>query len=235
MDLVLSALLSVLLGGLALTLAVAARRRDVAALVNTLVSLAIALVSLPLAVGLQLPPGGTVLTPELPIWVAVAGLLHSIGMLGPYDSIWWWDHLTHTVSAMFVAALLYAGLFVAVDTDASLALSRVGIAAATVAFTFVVGVFWELVELVARAVGDRYDIEPVLVHYGWRDTGLDLVFDLVGAVAVVALDLRVFVDLAARFPDATHALLGWTSGLVTVGSFVLALGLVATERWDGFR
>lgn len=225
-------LLAALVGGLAITLAVAVRRRDVAAVVNTLVSLAIALVSVPLAAGLQLPPSAAVLTPELPLWVAVAGLLHSIGMLGPYDSIWWWDHLTHTISAMFVAALLYAGLLVAVDADATLALSPVEIAVATVAYTFVVGVFWELIELVARAVGDRYDIEPVLVHYGWRDTGLDLVFDLVGAVAVVALDMRVFVDLAARFPEATHALLGWTSGLVTVGSLVLALGLVATERSD---
>jgi hypothetical protein len=22
---------------------------------------------------------------------------HAVGMLGPCDDIWWWDHLTHTV------------------------------------------------------------------------------------------------------------------------------------------
>jgi len=235
MTVLLRGLLALLLAGLTLTLLVAIRRRDVAATVNALVSLVIALLSLALAAGFGPSVGGSLVTPELPLWVADAGLLHSLGVIGPYESIWWWDHLTHTVSAMLVAALLYAGVIVSVTADPTVTLSLPVIAVVTVLYTFVVGVFWELVELVARAVGDRYDIEPVLVHYGWRDTGLDLVFDLVGAVAVVALDLRVFVDLAARFPDATHALLGWTSGLVTVGSFVLALGLVATERWDGLK
>lgn len=225
MDLMLLLLLTVLVGALALTLLVAVRRRDVSAAVNALVALAIALLSVPLAAGVQSPVEHPLLTPELPVWVTVAGFLHSLGMLGLYESIWWWDHLTHTVSTMLVAALVYAGLIVAVSTGAAPALSLAAVAGATVLFTFAVGVFWELVELVARAVGERYDIEPVLVHYGWRDTAFDLLFDLVGAVVVVVLDLRVFVDLASRAPDVTHTVVSVTGATVTVGSILLALGL----------
>jgi hypothetical protein len=221
-------LLVVLLGGLCLALAVSVRRRDVAAAVNVLASLAAVAVSLPLAIGVPLSGGGTVLAPALPLWIVTAGLLHSIGMLGPYESVWWWDHLTHTVSAALLAALSYAGVTVAADAGAIPPLSTAAVAAATIGFTLAAGVFWELVELVARALGERYDVEPVLVHYGWRDTGLDLVFDFVGAVAVVLLDLRVFVEPAARVPELTGTLLLWSTGVVLGGSALLALGLAVT-------
>ena len=223
MDYLLIVLLAVLLGALAFTLFVATRRRDLSAAVNALVSFAIALLSLPLAAGFQMPWGHPFLTPALPIWVTVAGLLHSVGMLGPYDTRWWWDHLTHTVSAMLVAALVYAGLIVAGASGATPPLSRATIAGATVIYTMAIGIFWELIELVARAVGERYDVEPMLVHYGWRDTALDLVFDLVGAVLVVALDLRIFVDLAAHAPTVTRLLVGLAGTVITVGSALMAL------------
>lgn len=216
-------LLAVLLGALVLALFVAVRRRNVAAAVNALVALAAALLPLPLATGLRLSGGSVVLAPELPLWVAAAGLLHSLGMLGLYESVWWWDHLTHTVSATLVAALLYAGVIVTAGTRAIPALSPAAVAAVTVGYTFAVGVFWELIELVARAVGERYDIEPVLVHYGWRDTAYDIGFDLTGAVLVVALDVRLFVELAARFPELTRTLLVWTGGVVAGGSMLMAL------------
>lgn len=180
--------------GLVLLLVVAIRHGNVPATVNTLVALAVALLSVVLASGNQPPWNGPLLTPELPLWVVIAGVLHSIGMLGYYESIWWWDHLTHTVSATLVTALLYAGLIVATRG----AFSPTVIATLTVASTFVVGVFWELIELGARAVGERYDIEPVLVHYGWRDTAFDMGFNLVGALLVVALDLRLFVDVVSQ-------------------------------------
>lgn len=220
-------LLVVLLGGLGLTLAVAIHRQNVAAAVNALVASLLALLSLPLTAGLRSPWSGAVLAPELPLWVTVAGLLHSVGMLGPYDSIRWWDHLTHTVSAALVAALLYAGVIVAADGTGLLA--STGTAVTTVVYTFAVGVFWELLELAARAVAERYDIEPVLVHYGWRDTALDLGFDLLGAVLVVAFDVRVFVAFAARSPEATRTLLEWTGGVLTVGSALMVLFLGASE------
>ena len=210
------------------------RRWDVAAMVNTLAASGSAVLSLVVVVEIHSPLTGGLVAPALPLWVALAGVVHSVGMLGWYDTVWWWDHLTHTVSSMLVTALLYAGIVVAVDTGSIPLLSPAAVGIVTVAFVFLVGVFWELIELLARAVGERYEIEPVLVHYGWRDTAFDLLFNLFGATAIVALDVRVFVDLAARFPVFTGALLSWFGGLVAVGSMLLVLVLGVSEQHEAW-
>lgn len=205
-------------------LVVAVRRRNVAAAVNAFGSLVLAL--LPTALDAVVRTGsGQALAfdPSLALWLGVAGFLHSLGMLGPYDSTWWWDHLTHTVSAALVAALLYAAFVVTVPSLTEHTPWPGGVGTLTVVFTFVIGVFWELIELVAREVGDWYDIEPVLVHYGWEDTGLDLVFDVVGALVVVVLDVRIFVSTVERFPAVTERLLVASGWLIFLGSIAMAL------------
>lgn len=174
--------------GIVVLFLVSLRRSEPAAAINAglalLASLSPALLALVVESTWNGPLG---VEPALTLWLAVAGFLHAVGMLGPYDTVWWWDHVTHTVSAGLVAALVYAALLVWA------AFSATTIAAATLGLTFALGVVWELLELVARVLGDRFGVEPVLVQYGWRDTGYDLVFDLVGALVVVLLDLRVFV------------------------------------------
>jgi hypothetical protein len=188
------------------------RRRNPAAAVNAAVALAVALLPI-------LAFGGVVgLGSPLSLWIGVAGLLHCLGMLGGYESVPWWDHVTHTVSAALVAALLYAALLA---TDRG----PVATAGATVLLTVAVGALWELVELVARDVGERFDVEPVLVHYGWRDTAFDLGFDLLGAVVVVVLEIRLFVPVVSAVPGLTEAILVWSVGLVIGGSFLLVLVL----------
>ncbi|WP_254524140.1 hypothetical protein [Natrinema caseinilyticum] len=211
-------------GCILVILLVAMRRRDVAAAVNALVSFVA--VFLPLFVELLAREGGSTTVdfgPALPLWIAVAGLLHSIGMLGPYDSVRWWDTLTHTVSAMLVAALVYAGLVVVAGETATGGQWTSGVAAMTVLFMIAVGVFWELIELVAREVGERYDVEPVLVYYGWRDTASDLVFDVVGTLIVVVFDLRLFVPVAAAYPSSTRRLLVGSAAAILGGSLIMAL------------
>ncbi|MFA9516323.1 hypothetical protein ACERIT_03750 [Halopenitus sp. H-Gu1] len=224
----LSALLVMLFGAVGCTLIGAVSRRNVAAVVNTLFSLLLAGVTLPFAVGTPLPWIGTVIAPELTIWVTVAGLLHSIGMLGPYDSVWWWDHLTHTVSAALVAALAYAG-FLAAFGDV-----RIAAIPLTIGYVMLAGVFWELIELLARIVGKRYGIEPVLVQYGPRDAILDLVFDLVGALLVVTLEVDVFRELAGHAPATAGSLLYYSAVMMVMGSalLVVILGLLPEhETW----
>ena len=210
------------------TLVEALRQRNYSAAVNAVVVLVVAV--LPAIVEFA-SAGGVTVRPGVSLWVALAGFLHSLGMLGLYEheTTWWWDHLTHTVSAALAAALLYAGLLVGVARSPGITLSSPAVAGLTVGFTLTAGVFWELVELVARDVGKRFDVEPVLVHYGRRDSVLDLVFDVVGAVLVVALDLRVFVPLAEQFPAATRQLVLWSGGIVVVGSVLIAVGLVLTD------
>lgn len=169
-------------------LAESLRRRNGAAAVNATVSLVVALSPYGLVVLL----GASVADPVLGVWIAAAGFLHSFGMLGPYETVPWWDHVTHTVSAALVGALAYASFLSVVSLPTTPA------AVLTVVVVLGVGIAWELLELLARIVGQRYGIEPVLVHYGWRDTGLDLLFDALGVVCVVGLDLRTFIPVVDR-------------------------------------
>jgi hypothetical protein len=215
---------AVFLVGILLILLRGYRRGNVPAVVNAAFSFVIAVAPL-LAEGLVWFRGGQFVgvPPVLPFWLAAVGCLHSYGMLGPYDTIWWWDHLTHTMSGALVAALVYSGLVVSFQYADVAGLSTTVLGISTVLLTFVVGILWELLELVARDLGDRYDVEPVLVHYSWRDTALDLVFDIVGALAVVAFDVGILVPVAEQFPRVTTMLLlGGTVGIV-VGSVLLAL------------
>ena len=171
-------------GPLGLLLAVAMRRENEAAVVNTGASLAVTLTPVSLEVLLGPPVS---FTPLLTYWIGGAGVLHCLGMLGPYETVPGWDHITHTVSAALATALLYAGFL------SALGFTRTEAAAATLLVLLGLGVLWEAAELLMRELGERFGVEPVLIHYGWRDTALDLVFDVVGAVLVLAVDLRLFV------------------------------------------
>jgi hypothetical protein len=206
---------------------VAVRRGNVPAAVNGFAALVLAVLPTLFDIVLQ-----TRLGPTLPLWVATAGILHSLGMLGLYESTWWWDHLTHTVSAALLAALLYAATLVTTPDLFGITDDSVVAAVVTVGLTLAVGVFWEVFELVARAIGDRYDIQPVLVHYGWEDTLFDLVFDLVGALLIVVAGLRVFVPIAETYPEVAGTLLVGSVWVVAVGSVALGLSLVVGRAGD---
>lgn len=211
--------------GLVAVLLLSVRRGNAPATANALVSLAVvgvpfALAAVASALGRD-PTVGRALT----AWLAVAGLLHSVGMLGPYDRIAWWDGLTHAVSAGLVAALLYAAALVAAG-HAGVGESRPAAAVVTLALTALAGVFWELIEIVARDLGEATGLEPVLVHYGLRDTAVDLAVDLLAAAVVVGVDLRLFVSLVRPAPALTTGLLAGAAGVLAVGS----LGLAATAR-----
>ena len=215
-------------------LIVAVRRQNVAAAVNAFGSLVLAVLPTATDAVVRTESGqALVFDPVLALWLGVAGFLHSLGMLGPYDSTWWWDHLTHTVSAALVAALLYAAFVVTVPSLTGPTPWPGGVGALTVVFTFVIGIFWELIELVAREIGDWYDIEPVLVHYGWEDTALDLVFDVVGALVVVVLDVRIFVSTVERFPVVTERLLVASGWFVVLGSIAMTLFVVVSDSIRG--
>lgn len=203
---------------------IAIRQRNVAAAVNALGAFVLVLLPSIIEILVQTTLARTVVFgPELPLWLAIAGVLHSIGMLGLYESTWLWDHLTHTVTAALVAALIYAILLVTHLGIAGDERAMGTVWVLTVVFTLLIGVFWELIELLARDVGKRYDIEPVLVHYGWRDTGGDLGFDVVGTLLVVVVDLQVFVPVVEQFPGVAELLLLSSGSIVFVGSLLITV------------
>lgn len=213
-------------GGLVAILFVGIQRQDIATVVNAVVSIGAVLLPLALEFGVVSFSGQTLdIGPAIPLWLATAGFLHSLGMLGLYETVWWWDHLTHTLSAAFIAALIYATLIVVVPRSSVLNFSPVATGIATVLYTFWIGVLWELIELVARDVAELFDVEPVLVHYGRRDTALDLGFDVLGALLIVFADVRVFVSITEQLPAVTEAFLFGSAGVTVVGSLLMILGM----------
>jgi hypothetical protein len=214
------------LAGILGTTVFGALSRDLQSVVNGIASLVAA--ATPTLVELAIASVGgadVAFGPELSSWIAVAGFLHMLGMLGWYDTVWWWDHLTHTVSAALVAALVYASLqsrygLGAQVTDAYAAVF-------TVLFTLGAGVVWEFVELAARELGEYVDRSPVLEYYGLRDTVLDMAFNGVGAVAVVAFDVRAFVPIVDQVPRLADAVVVGSTVLLFVGALCLGVALEA--------
>ena len=91
----------------------------------------------------------------------------------------------------------------------------------TVLFTLAVGVFWEFIELAARELGEYVGEPPILEYYGLRDTILDTAFNGVGAVAVVALDVRVSVTVTDRLPRIIGRSILWGTVLLLFGTVAL--------------
>ncbi|WP_255170272.1 hypothetical protein [Natrononativus amylolyticus] len=157
------------------------RRRNPGAVVNAAVSF-----------GLSFLPGllerryGVEFRPWQRVYAVTALFTHAVGMLGPYDDTWWWDHLTHVHSASVLGGLAHA------------AARRRGRdpRRCTLAAVVVGGVCWEVVEYVIHAVARRLGVEPILVSYGRRDTVLDLFFNAVGALLVLVFGESLLRNLA---------------------------------------
>lgn len=156
------------------------------------------IVNAAVALGISLLPAylerdaGVELDPFLALWLTAAVFLHAFGTLGPYKSLWWWDHLTHTLSSSVVAAAGYT-VFRSVDEHYDGVhfppkLFFVFILLFVVAF----GVIWELLEFGISGLADILGSKTVLTQYGLEDTMKDLVFDTLGGI-VVALFGEVYL------------------------------------------
>lgn len=131
----------------------------------------------------------------LTLWLTTAVLLHAVGLLGPYRDVWWWDHVTHTLSAALVAGAGYATVHALDVHSEALYLPSRFLAGFVLLFTLALGVGWEVLEFAARAVAEAYGYGPVLVQYGLEDTIVDLLFDLLGALVVAVFGSASLGDL----------------------------------------
>ena len=140
------------------------------------------------------------LSPELTLVVTLAVLLHTIGMVGLYERLWWYDHLTHTLSAMIVAAVGYAVTRALDRYSDAVSFPPRFLSVFILLFTLALGVLWEVIEFLARIAAAAVGVEAVLVQYGLEDTVLDLVFDTVGAILVALFGTERLSELV----DAVH-------------------------------
>jgi hypothetical protein len=175
--------------GIVGVLVVGVRRRDPGAVVNA----ALALVGsyLPDVVERRYPVR---FRPWQRVYTEAAMLTHAVGMLGPYDDVWWWDHLTHVHSATLLGGVTHA-----VARRAGLD-PRPRVVAGVVGG----GALWEVVEYASHWLSRRVGLDPVLVSYGRVDTALDLVFDLLGALVVVALGDGLLENFHRRADRRDH-------------------------------
>lgn len=104
--------------------------------------------------------------------IVFALFLHVVGgFYGFYDTISWWDHLTHAMSASLVASL---GLVFVVSIDRyyeSICLPKTFIAFFIIMFTMAFGVIWELTEFGVD------ELTGSLMQYSLDDSMLDMLFD----------------------------------------------------------
>jgi hypothetical protein len=119
------------------------------------------------------------------LYLNVGMLAHAVGMLGPYDDTWWWDHVTHTCSSTLLGGLIHARARQEGRDPSPRVLAGV----------LCGGVLWELVEYAIHGVSRRVGLEPLLIQYGREDTLLDLAFDLLGALLVLAFGDRLLPNL----------------------------------------
>ncbi len=124
------------------------------------------------------------LDPVLTLWITAAVFLHAIGMVGLYDTVWWWDHLTHTLSAMLVASVGYATARAFDQHSDAVSFPPRFMFVYVLLFTLAFGVVWEVLEFAVRGFATIVGIEPVLIQYGLEDTIIDLIFDATGALLV---------------------------------------------------
>ncbi|WP_336025086.1 hypothetical protein [Halobellus salinisoli] len=147
----------------------------------------------------------------LALWISAAVFLHALGTITwpgigkPYASVWWWDHLTHALSASLVAGVGYATTH-AVDIHSdSVSFPPRFQFVFILLFVLAFGVFWEVIEFMIGLAADYTGTQGVLTQYGLGDSMLDLVFNTLGAMLVAAYgsaQLSEVVDaLTARLAE----------------------------------
>ena len=172
-------------------------RGNLGIVVNAAVGLAVA----------QLPPllerdYDIPMDPALTLWITAAVFLHALGTVGLpgsqfsfYQSVWWYDHLTHALSASVVAAAGYATVRALDRHDEGLYLPARFTFVFVLLLTIAFGVFWEVIEFAVAEIAALAGSSSVLTQYGLEDTMLDLVFDVIGAVIVATWGTAYLTDV----------------------------------------
>jgi len=134
---------------------------------------------------------GIPLDAGITLWITLAVFLHAFGTIGfppgttsLYQSIWWWDHMTHALSSSVVAGVGYATVRAIDEHSEKIVLPPRFVFVFILMFVLAYGVFWEILEFTIGRVAAAFGVGSVLTQYGLEDTLKDLVFNTLGAVVV---------------------------------------------------
>lgn len=139
----------------------------------------------------------------LTLWIVTAVFLHALGTVGIpgsptsfYRSVWWWDHLTHTLSSSIVAAAGYATARAIDKHTRAVSLPPRFMFVFILLFVLAFGVAWEVAEFAAGGIAIMLGGGSVLTQYGLADTMLDLVFNTIGGVIVAIWGTAHLTDVS---------------------------------------
>nr|WP_233340690.1 hypothetical protein [Haloprofundus sp. MHR1] len=141
----------------------------------------------------------------LVLWISTAVVVHAVGALGPYQSIWLWDKIAHTLSSSVVAAIGYTTVRAVSEHTSDVWIPPRLMFVFILLFVLAAGVFWEVLEFLAAQLAVVIGSEGVLIQYGLTDTMLDLVFDIVGGLIVAIWG-------TAYLTGTTSELTSWLDG-----------------------
>jgi uncharacterized membrane protein YjdF len=122
-----------------------------------------------------------------------------------YGQIWWFDHVTHALSASVVAAVGYATARALDVHSDEIHLPRRFMFVYILLFVLAFGVVWEVIEFslgeLARYQGNR----AILTQSGLEDSMMDLVFDTFGAIIVATWGTAHLTDVSTYIADHLEA------------------------------
>jgi hypothetical protein len=142
----------------------------------------------------------------LVLWITLAATLHAVGALALYESLGWYDSLTHAFSASIVAGIGYALARSVERHSTAVSFTRGFRATFVVLFVLAIGVAWEILEFASGGLATLAGGEAVLAQYGTADIVNDLVFNAVGAVLVASFASARFEGVAARLAGSVDVL-----------------------------
>ena len=131
----------------------------------------------------------------LTLLVVGGAAFHSVGSLGLYRTIGWFDQVAHGVAGALVAGLGYALVRVVETQHDEVKIPPKLRFAFIVVFAIAVGVAWEMVEFSLELAATALGGEALLAQYDLADVVLDLQFDVVGAVVIALWGTSYFDGL----------------------------------------
>ncbi|ELY82084.1 hypothetical protein [Natrinema pallidum] len=150
--------------------------------------------------------------PRLTLWITTAVFLHAFGTVGLpgatktlYSQVWWWDHMTHALSASLVAGAGYATVRALHEHADGIHFPQRFVAVFILLFVLAFGVLWEILEFAIALSAQALGIRAVLTQYGLADTMLDFVFNSIGGLIVALWGGAYLADVTGAIRDRLDA------------------------------
>lgn len=134
----------------------------------------------------------------LVLWLALATAAHAVGILGPYRNVWWYDHLTHALTASIVAGAGYAAVDALDRSRDDVHVPEPYRSVVLFAFVLATAVLWEVMEFAVTQISQAFGASSMLVIFGPEDIISDVVYSGAGGLVVVLWGRGYFRQLSRK-------------------------------------